>query len=167
MPLIDLCYQMILEGNFGIQDKPYGFLVCFLHFHSFNADTYYSFLPIINSDNSPIIIDFYQESKKLFFPFRFFEAWSKEDSCRDTVLQAQKITISGCASFQLLCRLCSTRKALSFWNKRTFLNCNAKLAQLIGEIGEIQKRPPTQENLTEEAFLQMEYLMTMENLQSI
>ena len=56
-------------------------------------------LPISDSDHSPIVIDLFKEKENLIFPFRYFEAWGRDGSCREIVQKAWDMMIAGCASF--------------------------------------------------------------------
>uniref|UniRef100_A0A803NWR9 Reverse transcriptase n=1 Tax=Cannabis sativa TaxID=3483 RepID=A0A803NWR9_CANSA len=111
-------------------------------------------LPITCSDHAPIILDSEQESFKGFRPFRFYEAWCRESSCRDTILRAWRISDLGGVS-NYLHNIANTRRELQRWKKEVFGNCDKNIQRIEARIGWIQQQDFSQHLIFEEERLHM------------
>uniref|UniRef100_A0A803NVI6 Autophagy-related protein n=1 Tax=Cannabis sativa TaxID=3483 RepID=A0A803NVI6_CANSA len=89
-------------------------------------------LPIAISDHAPIIFDSHLFAAKGFIPFRFFEAWSWENSCKKEIVKAWS-SRGDCATEAFIRNINNSKKALLAW-KKTFKRVHE------GEIKDLERR---------------------------
>ena len=90
-------------------------------------------------------------------PFRFEEAWTRDDSSSIVVKNAW-VDASRCTpQFTLVKRFKNVRVKLSWWNKHVFDSIQRSIAIIKEEIEKVQACDPTDENGKKEKHLQWEY----------
>lgn len=98
-------------------------------------------LNILSSNHAPIMLDTYMEHGHLPKPFRFFEVWSFNPSCRDVIAKAWEKVVSGVESFKLRVRLGNLRLALRSWNRFHIGNCSIILRDMKARLRRLQSIP--------------------------
>uniref|UniRef100_A0A803PTE2 Reverse transcriptase n=1 Tax=Cannabis sativa TaxID=3483 RepID=A0A803PTE2_CANSA len=109
--------------------------------------------PITISDHGYILMDSNAGRQRGVKPFRFFEAWAREQSCEETIKQAW--CVRGRMSGRLCGRLSDTRQALQNWKKGAFGDCEILIKEAKERLGWIQTQPVLDSLLQEEAVLQV------------
>lgn len=108
----------------------------------------------ILSDHDPIIIQPTLQSDNGPRPFRFFEAWTRDQSSFDVVQTAWNFIFYGTEAFQLHKRIQAVKVALKTWNKDQFGICQEHVKWLIDELTKIQHSSISATNLEAQASLE-------------
>ncbi|KAF4373144.1 hypothetical protein F8388_019326 [Cannabis sativa] len=87
-------------------------------------------LAIKDSDHAAVLLDLLFDRERFKTPFRYLDAWSRDESCKDVIREAWAISVHGIRSFQLVSKLDNTRRRLSIWNRTHFGLCKEKLKTL-------------------------------------
>ncbi|KAM6558351.1 hypothetical protein CsatA_027590 [Cannabis sativa] len=96
-------------------------------------------MPISISDHAPIILDTHLFASRGFIPFRFFEAWSWEESCKQEVALAWSSSGNDTVSF--IRNIDKSRRAIQVWKKNhTSLN-EGEIKHLECRLQWIQNQP--------------------------
>uniref|UniRef100_A0A803NJD2 RNase H type-1 domain-containing protein n=1 Tax=Cannabis sativa TaxID=3483 RepID=A0A803NJD2_CANSA len=86
-----------------------------------------------------IILDTALSNSKGFKPFRFLEAWTRDNSCKEVIAHAW--ISSGVNSAKTLLRnLDNTKRALQKWSRDVFGDCDTQIKILEGKIMQIQSQ---------------------------
>ncbi|KAG8363667.1 hypothetical protein BUALT_Bualt19G0046300 [Buddleja alternifolia] len=72
--------------------------------------------------------------------------WTRDSSCKSTILEAWSSFVRGSPSFSLHSKIKTTRFALRRWNRSKFGHCQRNISLLQNLISSIQSREPTIEN---------------------
>uniref|UniRef100_A0A803PHZ0 Reverse transcriptase domain-containing protein n=1 Tax=Cannabis sativa TaxID=3483 RepID=A0A803PHZ0_CANSA len=108
--------------------------------------------PISVSDHGYVLLDTVGGRKRGFKPFRFFEAWSRDQSCEDIIKGAWRLMRvrgkNACG------RLNDTRIALQKWKKDIFGECDTMIKAAEERLGWIQGQTSNASLLIEELELQ-------------
>uniref|UniRef100_A0A803PAA5 Reverse transcriptase n=1 Tax=Cannabis sativa TaxID=3483 RepID=A0A803PAA5_CANSA len=123
-------------------------------------------LPISISDHAPIILDTHLFAARGYVPFRFFEAWSWESSCRVEVSKAWRFS-SNNASASLLRNISSTRKALQAWKRSLHKDNGNDIKSLERRLEWIQMQPISTALKEEESKIQADLLVSWSKLESM
>uniref|UniRef100_A0A803NMF8 Reverse transcriptase n=1 Tax=Cannabis sativa TaxID=3483 RepID=A0A803NMF8_CANSA len=113
-------------------------------------------LAIKDSDHAAVLLDLLFDRERFKTPFRYLDAWSRDESCKDVIREAWAISVHGIRSFQLVSKLDNTRRRLSIWNRTHFGLCKEKLKTLNRLLLEVQQRIPSEDNLKLEADILLE-----------
>uniref|UniRef100_A0A803NTT8 Reverse transcriptase domain-containing protein n=1 Tax=Cannabis sativa TaxID=3483 RepID=A0A803NTT8_CANSA len=109
-------------------------------------------LPITCSDNAAIILDTNLFSKKSRIPFRFFDAWTRDESCREVIKKAWN-SDAATASGRFMRNIGNTRSARAKWKQSFFREMDKVIRGYEDRISWIQKQPLQQDLSDEEAEL--------------
>ncbi|XP_060968361.1 uncharacterized protein LOC133035936 [Cannabis sativa] len=108
---------------------------------------------IMISDHAPILFDTFMFKSKGFIPFLFYDAWSREDSCRDEICKAwSKVPRGGTRS--LLKNFDNIRRALQKWRKEKVGDLDQRISTLENRLQWIQRQQITEEFCREEFLIQ-------------
>ncbi|KAM6543504.1 hypothetical protein CsatB_007951 [Cannabis sativa] len=113
-------------------------------------------LPIHFSDHGAITLDTHMERENVVTPFRYLDAWSRDPDRRRVIEEAWREAIGGFHSFIPCQKLSFTAKALKVWNANVFGHCQTKIKALEKLLCEVQKRPPSNENVELEGTIMLE-----------
>uniref|UniRef100_A0A803NW68 Pectinesterase inhibitor domain-containing protein n=1 Tax=Cannabis sativa TaxID=3483 RepID=A0A803NW68_CANSA len=113
-------------------------------------------LAIKDSDHAPLVVDLLFDRERFHTPFRYLDAWSRDEGCKAVIQQAWAIDVRGTVSLQLVTRLDNTRRCLAKWNKTHFGMCKEKIKTLNNFLVEVQRRMPSKDNLKLEADILLE-----------
>ncbi|KAF4359067.1 hypothetical protein G4B88_020611 [Cannabis sativa] len=83
-----------------------------------------------HSDHSAIVLDTLRDRERICIPFRYFDAWSRDDSCAKIIAEAWAKVVCGYHSFILSRKLSFTASALRRWSVEHFGSCKAKMEML-------------------------------------
>ncbi|XP_030487453.2 uncharacterized protein LOC115704382 [Cannabis sativa] len=108
-------------------------------------------LAIKDSDHAPLVVDLLLDRERFHTPFRYLDAWSRDEGCKEVIQRAWAIDVRGAKSLQLVTRLDNTRRCLAKWNKTHFGMCKEKIKTLNNFLVEVQRRVPSEDNLKLEA----------------
>uniref|UniRef100_A0A803NGW8 FAD-binding PCMH-type domain-containing protein n=1 Tax=Cannabis sativa TaxID=3483 RepID=A0A803NGW8_CANSA len=79
-------------------------------------------------------------TKKLNYPFQFFDVWTADPGCEAVVKNAWKNSFFGQASCQVCRRLTETKVALKKWNSNVFGFCDTQLKRLYDKLSVLQQQ---------------------------
>uniref|UniRef100_A0A803Q2M5 Reverse transcriptase n=1 Tax=Cannabis sativa TaxID=3483 RepID=A0A803Q2M5_CANSA len=96
-------------------------------------------LSISISDHAPIIFDTHLFAVRSYIPFRFFEAWSWEDSCKREIIKAWVCSDSN-ATASFIRNINSSKKALQSWKKTGQITNEYKIQKLEKRLEWIQSQ---------------------------
>ncbi|KAF4372078.1 hypothetical protein F8388_000294 [Cannabis sativa] len=77
-------------------------------------------LAIKDSDHAPLVVDLLLDRERFHTPFRYLDAWSRDEGCKEVIQRAWAIDVRGAKSLQLVTRLDNTRRCLAKCNKTHF-----------------------------------------------
>uniref|UniRef100_A0A803QF76 RNase H type-1 domain-containing protein n=1 Tax=Cannabis sativa TaxID=3483 RepID=A0A803QF76_CANSA len=84
-------------------------------------------LAIKDSNHALIILDLLLDWERFRTPFRYLDAWTRDESCKVVIKEALAIVVHDIKSFRLVTRLKNIRRCLIKWNKTHFRMCKEKL----------------------------------------
>ena len=113
-------------------------------------------LAMIGSDHAPLIFDTHMERERTKRPFRFFEVWTNEESCRHEVQTAWEEEHRGGPGTLLVKKMHKVGIRLSRWSKQKFGKLREEIQELENRLLQVQNLAPTQTYLEEEAQIQIE-----------
>uniref|UniRef100_A0A803P3L4 Reverse transcriptase domain-containing protein n=1 Tax=Cannabis sativa TaxID=3483 RepID=A0A803P3L4_CANSA len=108
--------------------------------------------PISASDHGFILVDTNDGDNRGYKPFRFFEAWTADPSCLQTIEKAW--SSNGQLTKTLSVKLSDIRKALQVWKKEVFGDCDKLIKDAESRLSWIQNQPITSVLSAEEATIQ-------------
>ena len=109
-----------------------------------------------NSDHNLILLDTHLESSKGSRPFRFEEMWARDESSIEVVEKAWAIPVEGSQNLKLMKRIHNVHQEFISWNRQVFGYAKTRIKELEDHLKELQDLPPSQENLSKEAALNLE-----------
>lgn len=113
-------------------------------------------LPASTSYHSPIVLFIEGEQGYAKKPFKFEEAWTRDETSFFVVEKAWRSDVSGTPLFKLCRRVKETKKEFRRWNKEWFGNIQKRIKDCWDQLEKIQNEVPTQENLNIEANINLE-----------
>uniref|UniRef100_A0A803NMC8 CCHC-type domain-containing protein n=1 Tax=Cannabis sativa TaxID=3483 RepID=A0A803NMC8_CANSA len=123
-------------------------------------------LPIAISDHAPIIFDSHLFAVKGFIPFRFFEAWSWENSCKEEVAKAWSSS-GDCATVAFIRNINNSKKAIQAW-KKTYKGVHeGEIKDLERRLEWIQQQPRPDDFRNEEVSIQSNLTAAWTKLESM
>ena len=109
-----------------------------------------------SSDHSPIILHTEGEQRQIRRPFKFEEAWTRDETSFFVVEKAWKKILNGTPMFKVCKKIKETKDEFRRWNREWFGNIQTKIREKWNQLEQIQKEEPTQENLEKEASINLE-----------
>ncbi|KAM6553278.1 hypothetical protein CsatB_014040 [Cannabis sativa] len=123
-------------------------------------------LPITISDHAPIILDTHLFATKGFIPFRFYEAWTWESSCRGEIERAWCCPSTE-ATTALVRNVSNTRKALQGWKKKIQGVTDTDIKAMEKRLEWIQQQPISTDLKREEALIQDQLIISWSKQESM
>ena len=108
------------------------------------------------SDHTPILLDTNPEDSFAHRPFWFEAAWIRDNGCNLIIEKAWNEETHGQAFRKLYKKQAATREALRKWNKEVFGHYQVRINQIMQNITETQKKPPSNDNGRIEEELEVE-----------
>uniref|UniRef100_A0A803QAW5 Uncharacterized protein n=1 Tax=Cannabis sativa TaxID=3483 RepID=A0A803QAW5_CANSA len=121
-------------------------------------------MPISISDHAPIILDTHLFASRGFIPFRFFEAWTWEESCKQEVASAWSIS-NGNNTASFIKNIHKARKALQAWKKKYKTMSEGDIKDLENRLQWLQNQPISELFKEEEARIQSQIRISWSKLE--
>uniref|UniRef100_A0A803Q8C8 CCHC-type domain-containing protein n=1 Tax=Cannabis sativa TaxID=3483 RepID=A0A803Q8C8_CANSA len=123
-------------------------------------------MPISISDHAPIILDTHLFASRGFIPFRFFEAWTWEESCKQEVASAWSIS-NGNNTASFIKNIHKARVALQAWKKKYKTVSEGDIKDLENRLQWLQNQPISELFKEEEARIQSQIRISWSKLESM
>uniref|UniRef100_A0A803QPC0 Reverse transcriptase n=1 Tax=Cannabis sativa TaxID=3483 RepID=A0A803QPC0_CANSA len=123
-------------------------------------------LPISISDHAPIVFDSHLFAAKGFIPFRYFEVWSREESCQREVEMAWTVSDVN-ATVAFIRNIHQTRTALQSWKKNHSEVKEGDIKKMENRLAWIQNQPNLDMFREEEAAIHLNLAISWSKLESI
>uniref|UniRef100_A0A803NVZ1 Reverse transcriptase domain-containing protein n=1 Tax=Cannabis sativa TaxID=3483 RepID=A0A803NVZ1_CANSA len=123
-------------------------------------------LPISISDHGPIIFDTHLFAARGYIPFRFFEAWSWEASCKEEISKVWSMDGTN-ATAMFIRNISKSKDALQAWKKSIQEINEGEIKNLKQRLEWIQSQPISDALKEEESNLQSQILLSWSKLESM
>ena len=109
-----------------------------------------------SSNHSPIVLNTDGEQGQGKKPFKFVEAWTKDETSLFVVENAWKKGFNGNPIFKVCKKIKEMKEDLRRWNRDWFRNIQTKIKEKCDRLDQIQKEEPISENLEKEVNTNLE-----------
>uniref|UniRef100_A0A803PIJ1 Reverse transcriptase domain-containing protein n=1 Tax=Cannabis sativa TaxID=3483 RepID=A0A803PIJ1_CANSA len=110
-------------------------------------------LPIVASDHGPLILDTKMKKGRGSRVFHFYEAWLRESSCKEVIMDTWKLSEKGGGRNSLVTQLKGVKGALQRWKKKSFGDNEANLKILENRLAWIQSHDEFENFYQEEQMI--------------
>ncbi|KAM6588709.1 uncharacterized protein LOC115718119 [Cannabis sativa] len=123
-------------------------------------------MPISISDHAPIVLDTHLFAPRGYIPFRFFESWSWEPSCKNEISRVWNFSGSN-ATAAFIHNINKVKNALQVWKKNGHLVKECDINKLERRLEWTQNQPITDALKREEASIHSQILVAWAKLESM
>ena len=113
-------------------------------------------LPTSTLDHSPIVLFTEGEQRDAKKPFKFEEAWTRDETSFFVVEKAWRSDVYGTSLFKVCRKIKETKNEFRRWDKEWFGNIQKRIKDCWDQLEKIQNEDPIQENLNIEANINLE-----------